>query len=316
MKRILFLLTALFFVPPVWAQNQTASTQAPEPYKPISVIVPERALSAGDRELIQHAAPTEPIVKPKKERKILLFSLNVDYPGHRSVICASEAFKIIGQKTKAFTAVNSYDPNVFLPEYLYAYDAVVFNNGIGNLFSDPYVRELLEAFVKNGGGLLGIHGATDAFVHYGGDQKGEDDWPLFGEMLGARGTKHRESNERVFIKIDDPDHPLTQGFPKQGFDYTDEILRVTDPFSRTKVRVLLSVDNGKSDLFRAPYQNVKERDDEDYALAWVKRFGEGRVCYCAIGHSPKVFWDPMMLRFYLAAAQFVLGDLDGPAEPL
>jgi hypothetical protein len=37
--------------------------------------------------------------------------------------------------------------------------------------------------------------------------------------------------------------------------------------------------------------------------------------YCTIAHNPYVFWDPKMLRFYLAATQFALGDLPAPTTP-
>ena len=57
------------------------------------------------------------------------------------------------------------------------------------------------------------------------------------------------------------------------------------------------------------------REDNDYALAWVRQYGRGRVFYCTIAHSPSVFWDPKLLEFYLAAAQFALGDLPAPTTP-
>jgi sugar phosphate isomerase/epimerase len=44
----------------------------------------------------------------------------------------------------------------------------------------------------------------------------------------------------------------------------------------------------------------------------VRNYGRGRVFYSTIAHNPYVFWDGRMLEFYLAAAQFVLGDLEAP----
>lgn len=57
------------------------------------------------------------------------------------------------------------------------------------------------------------------------------------------------------------------------------------------------------------------RADNDYALAWVRQYGLGRVFYCGFAHHPSVFWDPKMLEFYLAATQFALGDLPAPTTP-
>jgi sugar phosphate isomerase/epimerase len=60
---------------------------------------------------------------------------------------------------------------------------------------------------------------------------------------------------------------------------------------------------------------VVTRPDNDYAVAWVRHYGRGRVFYCTIGHNPYVFWDPTLLGFYLDAIQFALGDLEAPTVP-
>jgi sugar phosphate isomerase/epimerase len=76
----------------------------------------------------------------------------------------------------------------------------------------------------------------------------------------------------------------------------------------------MSIDTEKTDFQGQPRGNCF-REDNDYALAWVRRYGRGRVFYSTIAHNPYVFWDPKMLRFYLAAAQFALGDLPAPTIP-
>jgi hypothetical protein len=78
--------------------------------------------------------------------------------------------------------------------------------------------------------------------------------------------------------------------------------------------VLFSIDTQKTQITGQPRGNC-QRADNDYALAWVRRYGRGRVFYCTIAHNPYVFWDAKMLQFYLAAAQFVLGDLPAPTTP-
>ncbi|MFV1969072.1 MAG: ThuA domain-containing protein, partial [Pirellulaceae bacterium] len=132
---------------------------------------------------------------------------------------------------------------------------------------------------------------------------------------GGRGARHREFDERVFTKIDSPSHPLNQGFDPGGFEYRDEFFRVHGPYSRDRVRVLFSIDVDKTDLTRENSRWTQEREDNDYALAWVRNYGRGRVFYCTIAHNPHVFCDPMMLQFYLAATQFALGDLPAPTTP-
>jgi len=134
-------------------------------------------------------------------------------------------------------------------------------------------------------------------------------------MLGARGANHRDSDEHVFIKLDDPNHPVNQPFGSKGFEYRDEFFRVHGPYSRKRVRVLLSIDTEKTNMYQGQARGNCFREDNDYALAWVRQYGRGRVFYCTFAHNPYVFWDPKMLQFYLAATQFALGDLSAPTIP-
>ena len=273
----------------------------------------EALISKADQIKIEKALPAESIAPPSKLRKLLIFDVNVGYPGHPSRFFANFALQRMGEKTGAFQTVISRDPTVFQPQNLRQFDAVFFNNTVGNLFEDPQLRQSLLEFVYGGGGLLGVHGTTAAFVRWGAG--GGEDWPEFGIMLGARGTRHREADEHVFIKLDRPAHPLNLPFRGQGFEYRDEFFRVHDPYSRERVRVLFSIDTAKTDLTPKDPRWKQERADNDYALAWVRNYGRGRVFYCTIAHNPHVFWDPQMLQFYLGAVQFALGDLPAPTLP-
>ena len=263
------------------------------------------------RQRIEAAIPAKAFVQPRKPRRLLIFDLNVGYGGHGSIPTANLAFTRMGEKTGAFETVVSKDPSVFEPESLRKFDAVFLNNTVGNLFQEPRLRQSLVEFVYGGGGLLGVHGTSVAFTYWPGAR---EDWPEFGIMLGARGANHKANNEHVFIKLDDPTHPVTVPFGGD-FDYRDEFFRVHEPYSRNRVRVLLSIDTAKTDMQQKPSYGKVERADNDYALAWVRNYGRGRVFYCGFAHHPSVFWDPKMLQFYLAATQFALGDLPAPTVP-
>jgi type 1 glutamine amidotransferase/sugar phosphate isomerase/epimerase len=261
---------------------------------------------------IEQAIPSQASVKALKPRKLLLFCLNVGYGGHPSIDHANQAFTLMGQKTGAFETVISRDPEIFRKESLGQFDAVFFNNTVGNLFTDPELRRNLVEFVYAGGGLLGVHGTSVAFTRWPG---AHEDWPEFARMIGARGASHRESNEHAFIKLDDPGHPLNRVFGGNNFEYRDEFFRFHEPYSRDLVRVLFSIDTARTEAEQGREFGVVKRADGDYALAWVRNYGRGRVFYCTIAHNPHVFWDAKMLQFYLDAIQFALGDLPAPALP-
>jgi type 1 glutamine amidotransferase/sugar phosphate isomerase/epimerase len=270
------------------------------------------ALGSGERQRVEAAIPSRAPARPRKRRRLLIFELNVGYGGHRSIPTASLAFTLMGKKTGAFETVISKDPSVFEPESLRRFDAVFLNNTVGNLFTDPALRQSLLEFVYGGGGLMGVHGTSVAFTQWPGAR---EDWPEFGIMLGARGASHRDSDEHVIVKLDDPDHPVNRPFGGRSYDYRDEFFRVHGPYSRDRVRVIQSFDTQKTDMNQGTARGNCVRDDNDYAVAWVRQYGRGRVFYCTFAHNPYVFWDPKMLEFHLAAAQFALGDLPAPTIP-
>ena len=282
------------------------------PTKAAKTEQPPFVIGAQDRLKIEQALPAQAPARPAQPRRLLIYDVNVGYPGHPSRFYANLAFQRMGEKTGAFETVISQDETVFKEKSLRQFDAVFLNNTVGNLFQDEDLRESLLEFVCGGGGLMGVHGTSVAFTHWPGAR---EDWPEFGVMLGGRGARHREPDERVFIRLDCPDHPLNRPFDRQGFEYRDEFFRVHDPYSRERVRVLLSIDTGKTDLAPKNPRWKQERADNDYALAWVRHYGRGRVFYCTIAHNARVFWDPKMLQFYLGAAQFALGDLPVPTVP-
>ena len=268
-------------------------------------------IDTNQRQKIVAAIPTKAFAAPRKSRKLLIYDANVGYGGHGSIPTANAAFKMMGEKTGAFETVVSRDPNVFKRDSLNRFDAVFFNNNVGNLFEDKELRQNLVEFVYAGGGLMGVHGTTVAFTKWPG---AIEDWPEFGIMLGARGANHRDSDEHVFIKLDEPDNPVNKPFGGKGFEYRDEFFRYHEVYSRRRNRVLLSIDMDKTKFEGEPRGNIM-REDNDYALAWVRQYGRGRVFHCTIAHNPYVFWDPKMLEFYLAATQFALGDLEAPTIP-
>lgn len=267
---------------------------------------------AGERARIEQALPARAPAQPRRPRQLLIYNGNVGYGGHPSSAHASLAVARMGEKTGAYATVVSTNPSVFRPESLRRFDAVFFNNNVGNLFEEPALRQSLIEFIVAGGGLLGVHGTSVAFTQWPG---AVEDWPEFGLVIGGRGANHRENTEHVFLKLDDPGHPLVRCFGGQGFDFRDEFFRVHEPYSRDRLRVLLSFDTVRTDMNQGPPRGDCVRADNDYAVAWAQGYGRGRAFYCTIAHNPYVFWDRRMLEFYLAAVQFALGDLDAPTTP-
>ncbi|MBN2311398.1 MAG: ThuA domain-containing protein [Candidatus Hydrogenedentes bacterium] len=259
------------------------------------------AQDAGTLKQIEEAMPERPRVEPAKPRTLLVFTLCKGY-AHSSIPFAAAALEIMGRKTGAFTAVVTDDPAVFAPGNLDRFDAVCMDNTTGELFTDAASKENLLEFVRAGKGIVGIHAATDCFP----------EWPEYGEMMGGYFDGHPwGAGDTVTVKLDDPGHDLCRAFLGQGFSVKDEIYQIRAPYSRDTLRVLLSLDTTKTDMSKG---GIK-RTDGDFAVSWIRAYGHGRVFYNSLGHNHDIFWNPLILQYYLDGIQFALGDLPADTTP-
>ncbi|HEY0263063.1 MAG TPA: ThuA domain-containing protein [Granulicella sp.] len=262
-----------------------------------------------ERNSVTAALPSQATVKPKKPRKLLVIDLNTPHGGHRSIPAGNYAIDQMGKRTGAWEAIFSNDLENLKYPRIKQYDAIFLNNTVGLIFEDLEVREGLLRFVREGGGLGGNHGTSHAGM----------DWPEFGEMLGARRGVHRQATEKDWVKITDPQSVLTAPFQGKEFLQEDEFYRFPNPpYSRTTVHELLSIDVDRSNMNQAvvfvPGVNIS-RSDEDYAVAWVKTYGKGRIFYTTLGHNANLFFSAQMDQFFMNGIQFILGDLDADTTP-
>lgn len=249
---------------------------------------------------IAAAVPDKPTVKPDKPRKLLVIWKSEGFY-HGCAPVANKALLILGKKTGAFEVDFTNDLAVLAADKLAAYDAVLFNNTT-RLTPAPAAQEALMAFLKGGKGMIGIHAATDNFY----------DWPEGAAAMGALFDGHPWNAGGTWaVKLDEPDHPINKGFGGQGFKIRDEIYMFKEPYSRDRLRVLLSLD--LSDPATAAPQG--KRADKDYAISWIQEVGQGRVFFCSLGHNDDVFWNKGVLQHYLDGIQFALGDLKADAKP-
>jgi type 1 glutamine amidotransferase len=267
---------------------------------------------------IASAVPAKANATPAKPRRLLVFTLCRGYV-HASIPYGARAVELMGERTGAFKATISDDIAWFEPEKLKQFDGICLVSALGELFlpadfdklsadkqaearqTDTRLKRVLLEYLRSGGGLAGIHGASYAFYQ----------WPEFGEALGGLFDSHPwNATEKIAIKIDEPSHPVVAVFQGVGFEIIDEGYQFKDPYSRSRSRVLYSLDPSRTDMNK---QGL--RADRDFGLCWVRRFGQGRVFYTALGHNSEEFWNPLLLRHILDGIQFSLGDLAAPAEP-
>jgi type 1 glutamine amidotransferase len=141
-------------------------------------------------------------------------------------------------------------------------------------------------------------------------------WPEFNKLIGGYFKFHWPDPQLIYVKIDDPNSPLTAMFHGKELEIHDETYTFAqNSFSRTNVHVLTSIDYRKM----SPEDKAKEvnpRTDGDYALSYIRREGSGRVFYEGHGHDERVYAMTPMLEHIRAGIQYALGDLKADDSPL
>jgi type 1 glutamine amidotransferase len=140
-------------------------------------------------------------------------------------------------------------------------------------------------------------------------------WPEFNTLIGGYFKFHWPDPQLIYVKIDDPNSPLTAMFHGKEFEIHDETYTFEqESFSRRNVHVLTSIDYDKM----SAEDKAKEshpRTDGDYALSYIRREGKGRVFYEGHGHSDRVYAMTPMLEHLRAGIQYALGDLKADDSP-
>jgi uncharacterized protein len=270
----------------------------------------------GAKEKIVEALPAEPYAKAEKPRKLLVFSKTNGFR-HASIATGKVALTEMGSKTGAFETVISDDLAEFEKDNLAKYDAVCFLSTTMNVFL-PHPKEMeklskedqdaareretrlkdnLMAYIKSGGGFVGIHAATDTCY----------EWKEFGKMINGYFDGHPwNANTMVSVKVEpgQEKHPLIAMFEGRNLEFKEEIYQLKDPYDSKAVHMLLRLDTEKTDM---TLPGIK-RTDGDFGIAWARDWEKGRVFYSSLGHNHEMYWHPTVLRHYLAGIQWALGD--------
>jgi type 1 glutamine amidotransferase len=302
-------------VQPAYAANFTEFSKT----RPIrrDLVTPGRGemLSAGEiaargdkiHQQIIASIPPKPRATPKKPRKLLVME-SLEGMSHNTIPLTNIMIEEMGKKTGAWTTEFSNDLNNLRYPKIKEYDAIFLNSIVGEWLPDPKMREDVVRYIKEGGGIGGIHGTPWA----------SRNWDEFAEIIGAQSAPHRIENG--ILKVYDKNSPIVSSFHYEDLPFREEFYRFdTEGNGRLrwdKVRVLLTVD--LDDKVPAstdkPWTGYK-RPDKIYPVAWIRNYGKGRVFYNSMGHMNETFMKPEIVEHFLAGIQFMLGDLEADATP-
>jgi type 1 glutamine amidotransferase len=277
--------------------------------KPVEPLAPAEMARRTEETLakIDAAIPSKPAVAPKKARRLLVIE-SLEGMSHNTIPHTNVMLKRMGEKTGAWTTVFSNDLNNLRYPKVKEFDAIFLNSIVGEFLPDPALRADLVRYVNEGGGIGGIHGTPWA----------SRNWDEFAEMIGSQSAPHRIENG--VMKVYDKNNPIVAAFNYEDLPFREEYYRFEHEGNGRlrwdKVRVLLTVDLDE----KVPASTDKpwagyRRPDKVYPVAWIRDYGKGRVFYNSLGHMPDTFMRPEIVGHFLAAMQYILGDLPADATP-
>jgi hypothetical protein len=141
------------------------------------------------------------------------------------------------------------------PEALADHGAIVFMT-TGEIPLPTPTRDALFRRLRAGGGLVGIHCATDTYYKVS----------AWADMIGGVFAGHPWT-QRVRLRVEQPAHPIGAPFAKDA-EIDEEIYQFKN-FRRAPLDVALSLDTGSVDATKG------QRTDGDYALAWTRAWARG-----------------------------------------
>ena len=202
---------------------------------------------------------------------VLVFSKTAAYR-HASIPEGIAAIRLLGDQN-GFRVDATEDAAVFTDENLARYRAVVFLSTTGEVL-DNEQRAAFEKYIRQGGGFVGIHAATDTGY----------EWPWYGELVGAYFKRHPVIQPAV-LKVVDPSHPSTRHLPltwkrtDEWYDFRQDVA--------SDITVLVTIDE---------MSYGGGRMGAHHPMAWYHDYDGGRAWYTAVGHSAEAFSEPLVLE--------------------
>jgi type 1 glutamine amidotransferase len=146
-------------------------------------------------------------------------------------------------------------------------------------------------YLNNGGGLIILHFANGAF-HFSLPKAEGTDWPEYRKITRRVWDHHSNSGHDPYgkfaVKIAVKDHPITKNL--NDFETTDELYF-----------------NQKGDEPITPLLTARSKvTNKDEPLAWVYRYGKGKIFQTVLGHDAKALETPTVQEIIQRAADFVI----------
>lgn len=223
--------------------------------------------------------------------KVLIFSRTKGFR-HESIPAGIAALQRLAESSTSsstpFSIEATEDPQVFNSVKLSEYRVIVFLQASGNFLDDDQQLDALKRFVREGGGIVGIHCASTGMP--------SSEW--YGHLIGGVFTEHPDPQDGRVTTEDSKHAILSHDTASTGVtcdqdgctalvrDWHDEWYNFKVNPRSNKVHVLLTVDE-------STYHGGSLGDD--HPIAWCQEFECGRSFYTALGHFDEAYQDNWFL---------------------
>jgi type 1 glutamine amidotransferase len=218
----------------------------------------------------------------RKEPRVLVFSKTAGFH-HQSIPQGQKAIQQLGAANH-FQVDTTSDASVFTADNLKQYAAVVFLNTTGDALNNDQ-QAAFEQYIKNGGGYVGVHAASDT----------EYDWPWYNKLVGAYFKSHPKQQDAV-LHVTDRSFIATKHLPAEWKRF-DEWYN----FKSTNwddVHVLITIDESSY---------TGGENGQYHPMSWYHDYDGGRAFYTELGHTDASYADPLYLQHLLGGIKYAMG---------
>jgi type 1 glutamine amidotransferase len=227
---------------------------------------------------------------PAEPGSILIYTKNGEGYVHDNIAASVAAMEKICEAEGMLTEVSD-DPDVFTPENLARFDALIFANTNNKGFNTEAQKKAFQEYIRGGGGFMAIHSSNAT----------ERDWPWYRAMVGGKFLRHPPHQE-FEVLVTDPAHPSTSHLPER-WTVRDECYY--SYHLNPDIHVLLTADlNTIEDEQKSEYPG--EVFGSQFPLCWCHEFEGGRQWYTALGHDIEFYEDPLFVEHLRGGLRWVL----------
>ena len=278
----------------------------------------------GDQAIRTFWNPTTFTANPGATYKILVNGRSGGFR-HQSIVDVEAMFQKLGAEN-GFD-VEIWDPNInqgpgrqapagvslttspFLDlGTLSQYKTIVFDSTVGQNAAGLTAVEFanLQSYVRAGGGVVAIHGATDSMQNV----------PWYMDLVGAGFSNHgsnaggilidTESGGHVELRSADPSHPATSGISEPFFTVEELYNTNRNPVEMGIVHPLV-YENEDTLVGQIGYGTGTLMNTDQHAMTWCRNFEGGRSFTNTLGHSWQYMTQPWYQNMMLKAVEWTAG---------